>query len=61
MTTTLDKQEFINKKKEVTLINQFPRGNKLYNSMGSKVANLKDEDGDIWNVGCFTFQAPNEN
>ena len=58
MTTTLDKQEFINDKQESSLVDRFPRGHKLYDSMGRNVANLKDEDGDIWNVGRFTFKRP---
>ena len=34
-------------------IDCLPKGHKIYNSLGKSVAGLKDEDGDIWNVGHF--------
>ena len=37
---------------------RFPKTHKVTGSMGENAAGLKDENGDIWNVGNFSFKKP---
>ena len=57
MTTELDKVAVPSaNRNDIVMVERFPMGHKLYDSMGRNVANLKNEDGEIWNEGRFTFK-----
>ena len=54
--TGLDQYTARNEKGELKKFDRFPRGHKLYDSMGRNIASLKNEDGEIWNIGRFSFR-----